>query len=66
MTKPKLIASHYTVAQVARTIGVNYNRMRAAMNRVPGCRVTIAGTPMVPVEFIPKIRAAAQAIAKGK
>ncbi len=64
MTKPKLIASHYTIAQVTRLTGVEYNRIRSAMARVPGCQTTIAGTKMIAAEFVPKIRAAAQAIKK--
>ena len=62
MTRKKLVASHYTVAQVTRLLGVNYNRIRAIMNRVPGCQVEIVGTQMIPAEKINALRLAKAAI----
>jgi hypothetical protein len=66
MAKSKLIASHYTIAQMTRILGINYNRVRSVLGRVPGCRVTIFGTPMIAVEDIPKLRAAAKEVLKAR
>lgn len=66
MTKKKLVASHYTLAQITRILGINYNRLRAVLVRVPDCTVNILGTKMVPVEQIPKLRSALAAVNKGK
>lgn len=66
MAKPKLIASHYTIAQMTRILGINYNRVRSVLARVPGCRVTIFGTPMIAAEDLPKLRAAAKEVLKAR
>ena len=66
MTKAKLVASHYTIAQMTRILGINYNRVRSVLGRVPGCRVTIFGTPMIPATFIPKLRLAAKEVLKAR
>jgi hypothetical protein len=62
----KLIASHYTIAQVTRILCINYNRMRAVLGRVPGCRQTIYGTPMIAAEYLPALRKAAKDLANGQ
>lgn len=66
MSKSKLIASHYTIAQMTRILGINYNRVRSVLARVPGCRVTIFGTPMIAVAHIPKLRAAVREVLKAR
>lgn len=66
MTKKKLVASHYTIAQVTRILGINYNRVRAVLMRVPNCTVNILGTRMIAAEEIPKLRSALSAIDREK
>lgn len=66
MTKKKLVASHYTLAQITRILGINYNRLRAILIRVPDCTVNILGTKMVPVEQIQRLRSALSSIDKKK
>lgn len=66
MTKKKLVASHYTIAQVTRILGINYNRVRAVLMRVPNCTVDILGTRMIAAEEIPRLRTALNAIDREK
>jgi hypothetical protein len=66
MTKKKLVASHYTVAQVSRLLGINYNRIRSVFARVPGSLVDVVGTKMVPAERVPALRNALAAIDREK
>ncbi len=60
MTKRKLIASHYTTAQMARILDIHYNRIRSVLARVPKCRVDVVGTAMIPATLIPKLRSVVQ------
>jgi hypothetical protein len=57
---PKIKASHYTPAQIARIIGTSYNRMRPIMARVPDCLVTIEGVKMIAAEHIPALMKASK------
>jgi len=66
MTKPKLIASHYTNAQIARLLNVTYNRLRAILVRVPGVQETIVGTKMIAASHLPALRAAKAQIDREK
>ena len=66
MSKKKLVASHYTVAQVARLLGINYTRTRSVFTRVPGSLVDVVGTKMVPAERVPALRNALAAIDREK